>query len=115
MFLPVDDDGGDLLVHEEEDGEEDGGYGGDDVKIPRTRVFNQRDHPAAGVTTSRLEDRGHHQLWCGETKTGVDENKDNYGDDNGIVCHQRPYLGTAKYQSQSVFHRINSLWLGRKG
>ena len=27
VFLPVDDDGGDLLVHEEEDGEQEGWEG----------------------------------------------------------------------------------------
>ena len=34
MFLPVDDDGGDLLVHEEEDGEEEGGDAGQKVDVP---------------------------------------------------------------------------------
>ena len=88
VLLPVDDDGCDLLVHEEQDGEEDGGDGGDDVEIPGTGVVYQRNHPTTGVTAGRLEDRGHLQLWCGETKTGVDQNKDNYGDDNGVVSHQ---------------------------
>ena len=34
MFLPVDDDGGDLLVHEEEDGEEEGRDAGQKVDVP---------------------------------------------------------------------------------
>ena len=113
MFLPVDDDGGDLLVHEEEDGEEDGGYGGDDVEIPGTGVVDQRNHPTTGIAPRRLEHRRHLQLGCGETKTVVDENKDHYGDDHGIVSHQRPYLGLEKSRPGQYF--INLLWRGRKG
>ena len=39
MFLPVDDDGGDLLVHEEEDGEEEGGDAGQKVDVPEFSRF----------------------------------------------------------------------------
>ena len=34
VFLPVDNDGGDLLVHEEEDGEQEGRYAGQEVDVP---------------------------------------------------------------------------------
>ena len=41
MFLPVDDDGGDLLVHEEEDGEEEGGDAGQKVDVPEFSRFRR--------------------------------------------------------------------------
>ena len=41
MFLPVDDDGGDLLVHEEENGEEEGGDASQKVDVPE--VSSSRD------------------------------------------------------------------------
>ena len=34
MFLPVDNDRGDLLVHEEENGEQEGRYAGQEVDVP---------------------------------------------------------------------------------
>ena len=41
MFLPVNDDRGDLLVHEEQDGEQEGGNGGQQVNIPGHGVVEE--------------------------------------------------------------------------
>ena len=54
MFLPVDNDGGDLLVHEEEDGEEEGGDGGEDVDVPRGGVIKHGNKPAPSVRSGWL-------------------------------------------------------------
>ena len=43
MFLPVDNDGGDLLVHEEEDGEEEGRYAGQEVDVPKVRRLERME------------------------------------------------------------------------
>ena len=43
VFLPVDNDGGDLLVHEEENGEEEGRYAGQEVDVPKVRRLERME------------------------------------------------------------------------
>ena len=49
MFLPVDNDRGDLLVHEEKDGEEQGRDGCKEVNIPRRVGIKQGDCPPTKI------------------------------------------------------------------
>ena len=55
MFLPVDDDGGDLLVHEQQDGEQDGGEGRQKVDVPGRLVVIEGNQPAPDVRSCRLD------------------------------------------------------------
>lgn len=57
MFLPVDDNGGDLLVHEQEDGEEESGNTGSEVNPPGRVFVCERNQPAANIRTSWLQRR----------------------------------------------------------
>lgn len=47
VFLPVDNDGGDLLIHEDEDGADDGGETGSQSQPPRVLLRDRVDEPAS--------------------------------------------------------------------
>ena len=55
MFLPVDDDGGDLLVHEEQHGQEQGGESGQEVDVPGRLVIEHGNHPVSDIGSGGLK------------------------------------------------------------
>ena len=74
VFLPVDNDGGDLLVHEEEDGEQEGRYAGQEVDVPKVRKSKRIVSKTQGKDMKEIE------VLCVEEvmwETGLVKNRSN--------------------------------------